>query len=105
MIIEQFLCFSKMSVGGVEISPEVESLYNEINNSSTNKYATFKIENRKVVVDVKGDPKATKTKEEDKVCLQEMVNHLQSEPRYGLYDFGFTTTSGRQIDKLVFIYW
>ena len=73
---------------------------------STHKWATFKIENKKKVVeDEKGDPCKTESKEEDKTCFDELGEKLGKEPRYILYDFGFTNKEGRKINKLAFIFW
>ena len=72
-----------MSMSGIEVDASIAPLYNEMKLRSIHKYITFKIENKKkVVVDIKGDPNKTETKEEDKVFFEEMTSHLTSEPRY-----------------------
>ena len=73
---------------------------------SIHKYATFKIVNKKKIeTDVLGDPAKTETKEDDKVKFDELKALLTKEPRYILYDFGFTNKEGRKINKLAFIFW
>ena len=87
---------------------EVGTLFNEMKLRSTNKYAFFKIENKKkVVVDELGDPCATETKEDDKKQFDAMKEKVtaSNEPRYILYDFGFTNKDGRIIKKIAFIFW
>ena len=95
-----------MAESGVTVDPEAITVYEYMKMYHTNKFATFKIENKeKVVVDIKGDQKLTKTKEEDKACFQGMMNHCQSEPRYIVYELGFTSSTGEKIEKLAFIVW
>ena len=94
------------ALSGIEIDSEIPTLFNEMKLRSTHKYATFKIEaKKKVTIDVTGDPKATDTKEKDKESFEELKSHLTNEPRYILYDFGFTNKEGRLINKLAFIFW
>ena len=95
------------SMSGVEVDEEVGTLFNEMKLSSTNKYAFFKIENKeKVVVDKLGDPCVTTTKD-DKKQFEKMKEEVfaKKEPRYILYDFGFTIKDGRKINKLALIFW
>ena len=93
-------------MSGVQVDEDVPTLFNEMKLRSTHKYATFKIENKKVIkVDVTGDPKSTEDKESDKACFDELGGKLGKEPRYVLYDFGFTNKEGRIIKKLAFIFW
>ena len=94
------------AMSGIEIDPDITKLYNEIKLRHTAKWATFKIENKKkIVIDKQGDPKSTKTFEEDKECFQELVAEFAKEPRYAVYDFGFTTGEGRILEKLAFFFW
>jgi hypothetical protein len=93
-------------MSGIEVDSEVTTLFNDIKLRSIHKYATFKIVNKKKVeVDVKGDPAKTEDKEEDKAKFDELKALMTKEPRYILYDFGFTNKEGRKINKLAFIFW
>lgn len=93
-------------MSGIEVSADVSTLFNEIKLRSTNKYALFKIENKKkVVVDVTGDPCPTEDRDLDKVEFDKLSALLTREPRYILYDFGFTNKEGRKISKIAFIFW
>ena len=95
-----------MSMSGIEVDPEIPTLFNEMKLRSTHKWATFKIENKKKVIkDVTGDPKKTESFEDDKECFMELKGKLTNEPRYILYDFGFTNKEGRKINKMAFIFW
>lgn len=93
-------------MSGIEVDSEIVSLFNEMKLRSTNKYATFKIVNKKKVeIDVKGEPAKTEDKDDDKAKFAELGALLTNEPRYILYDFGFTNKEGRKINKLGFIFW
>lgn len=93
-------------MSGIEVSSEITTLFNDMKLKSVHKYITFKIENKKkVVVDVCGDPKKTEDKVADKTSFDELGALLTKEPRYILYDFGFTNKEGRIINKLAFIFW
>lgn len=93
-------------MSGVEVNEAVVTLFNDMKLRSIHKYATFKICNKKSIeVDVLGVPKKTETKEEDKRQFDELGTQLDKEPRYILYDFGFTNKEGRIINKLAFIFW
>ena len=100
-------CFPPpQSLSGIEVDPEVTSLYNDMKLKRTNKFITFRIENKKrVVVDQKGDAAPTETKEEDRQQFDQMKALLKDEPRYILYDFSFKSKEGRIIQKLAFIFW
>ena len=87
-----------------EMNPEAEALFESMVHNHTYKYIIFKIENGDIVVDIKGDPKDTETKE-DKFYFEEMKSHWQSEPRYIVYEFSFTTSSEEKIMKMVLIFW
>lgn len=92
-------------MSGVEVDAEINSLFNDMKLRSTHKFAFFKIENKKkIIVDVLGDPCKTEAKEEDEAQFNQMKGQLNNEPRYILYDFGFTTKDGRIIKKLAFIF-
>ncbi len=94
------------SMSGIEVDAEIPTLFNEIKLRATHKWVTFRIENKKkVVVDQKGDPCSTTDKETDKGCFGELAAVLGDEPRYILYDFGFTNKEHRKIGKLAFIFW
>lgn len=96
-------------MSGIEVDSSITTLFNEMKLRSTHKYATFKIENKKkIVIDKEGDPRTTEDKESDKACFDELKALLlerANEPRYVLYDFGFTNKEGRIIKKLAFIFW
>jgi len=74
---------------------------------SSDKFVTFRIEKKKrIVVDYRSGPKSTTTREEDKESFQELVEHLEDEPRYILYMFGFeSSTDKRKINRMAFIFW
>jgi len=95
-------------MSGIEVDSNIATLFNELKLRSIHKYATFMIENKKkVVVDQKGDPASTESKEDDKVqfnALRDLVT-ASNQPRYILYDFGFTNKEGRKINKIAFIFW
>ena len=94
-------------MSGIEVDAAVTTLFNDIKLKQAHKWATFKIENKKkIVIDQVTDPKATLTIEDDKACFEELTAVLTKEPRYVLYDFGFTLKKdGRIIQKLAFIFW
>lgn len=95
-------------MSGINVDPSISTLFNDMRLRSVHKYAAFKIVNKKKVVidnDILGGPIATETKEEDAKQFNEMKNLLTKEPRYILYDFGFTNNEGRKINKLAFIFW
>ena len=93
-------------MSGIEVEPAITSLYNEMKLRSTHKYATFKIENKKkIVVDILGDKAVTESKEDDEILFDELKSRLTLEPRYILYDFGFTTNKGRKVNILALIFW
>ena len=93
-------------MSGIEVDPDIVTLFNEMKLRSTHKYATFKIVNKKrVEIDVQGEPAKTEDKESDKEKFVELKALLTKEPRYILYDFGFTNKEGRIIKKLAFIFW
>ena len=73
---------------------------------STHKYVTFKIiDEKEIVVDIRGDPADTESKEDDEVIFDELKSTLTLEPRYILYDFGFFNKEGRKLNKVAFIFW
>lgn len=95
-------------MSGIAIDEEVTTLYNDVKMKQTNKYVTFCIEKeKKVIVDKRGDACKTEVKEEDKKSFDELKDMLVelNEPRYVLYDFGFTSKGGRKLSKLAFIFW
>ncbi len=93
-------------MSGIEVDSEIPTLFNDMKLRNTHKYATFKIENKKkVVVDQVGDQNITVDTEEDKKSFAELKQKLTKEPRYILYDFGFTNKENRIIKKLAFIFW
>ena len=93
-------------MSGIEVDAEINSLFNDMKLKSTHKFAMFEIEGKKkIIVDVRGDPCITEAKEEDEAQFNQMKGQLNNEPRYILYDFGFTNKDGRKIKKLAFIFW
>ncbi|XP_065919274.1 uncharacterized protein [Dysidea avara] len=98
-----------MSMSGIEVDPNIAILFNEMKLRSTHKYATFKIENKKKIVeDVLSDPVSTASREEDKAEFDKLKSLITSsnEPRYILYDFSFPMTKdNRSIKKIAFIFW
>lgn len=93
-------------MSGIEIDPAITKLYNDIKIGHTNKWATFKIENKKkIVIDQTGEPNPTTTKEEDKESFLEFIKQIGEEPRYAVYDFRFTSSEGRLLEKLAFLFW
>ena len=93
-------------MSGIEIDPEIVSLFNEMKLRSTHKWATFQIEKKKrIILDATGDPCSTESKEDDQACFDELKGRLTKEPRYILYDFGFKLKDGRLLKKLAFIFW
>lgn len=93
-------------MSGIEVDGDIPGFFNEMKLRATNKWAMFKIENKKkVILDITGDPCKTQDKEADKAQFEAMKNKLTKEPRYILYDFGFTMKDGRQIKKIAFIFW
>ena len=93
-------------MSGIEIDSEITTLFNDMKLRSTHKYATFKIENKKkIIVDEMGDPHDTEHKDDDREQFLGLKAKLTREPRYILYDFGFTNKEGRKIKKLGFIFW
>ena len=62
----------------IQIDSEVATLYNEMIQNRTPRWATFKIEGRKkIMVDKKSDPCKTETLEDDKAHFEEMNNSLK----------------------------
>jgi len=93
-------------MSGIEVDSEIPTLFNDMKLRSTHKYAIFKIKNKKeVVVDQLGEPNKTEDKDADKACFTELKELLTNEPRFILYDFGFTNKEGRIISKMAFIFW
>ncbi len=93
-------------MSGIEVDPEINELFNTMKLKQTHKWAMFKIENKKkIVVDEAGEKCTTENYEDDKVQFDVMKAKLLVEPRYILYDFGFTNKEGRKINKLAFIFW
>ena len=93
-------------MSGIELHEEIVPLYNEVKLKHSHKFIIFKIEGKKrIVVEKRGDPRSTDSFDEDKESFEEMKSHLTNEPRYILYDFGFTNKESRKIQKLGFIFW
>lgn len=98
------ICVQSMS--GIQVDDDVRPLFNDMKLRHSNKYATFKIEDKKtIVIDIRGDPADTESKEDDEAIFDDLKSTLTLEPRYILYDFGFTNKDGKKIKKLAFIFW
>jgi cofilin len=97
-----------MSMEGVEVDPAVTPFYNDMKLKQTHKFAEFKItdDKRKIVLDYAADPCQTDNKEDDEEQFNKLKERQQiKEPRYILYDFGFTNKEGRKIKRMAFIFW
>ncbi len=94
-------------MSGIELDPEIVSLYNEIKLKKVHKWVTYRIEKKKkIVIDQRGEKNKTDNKEDDKAEFDKLKGLLDiKEPRFILYDFGFTNKEGRNIEKLAFIFW
>ena len=93
-------------MSGVDVDPAVISLFNNMKIRSVHKFAIFRIEKKKTItLDFAADAVVTDDKDEDKKCFLELSSKLKAEPRYILYDFGFTSKEGRKLNKLAFIFW
>ena len=102
------LTLFSQSMSGIEVDQEINDLFHKMKDKKTNKWAIFKIENKKkIVVHLKGDPYPTDgDKETDKKAFEQLAQHLDpKQPCYILYDFDFKNKEGRNIQKLVFIFW
>ena len=94
-------------MSGIEIDPDIVTLFNDMKLRSIHKWATFKIEKKKkIILDETGEACSTESKDEDKKWFDGLKGKLSKEPRYILYDFGFTLEKdGRILKKLAFIFW
>ena len=93
-------------MSGIEIDPEISTLFNDVKLRKSNKYIFFKIQDKKrIIVDKLGDPCHTEDKESDGAQFSQLSECLTKEPRYILYDFSFTNKEGRKIQKLAFLFW
>ncbi len=99
-----FHIFLFQSMSGIEVDPRISRLFNDIKLKHTDKWATFKIENKKMIVLDKTDfPRGLNA---DEAQFTEMKDKLTLEPRYVLFDFHFKSTKdGRVIRKIAFIFW
>lgn len=94
------------SMSGIETADDVKPTFDDLKKGHKHKWITFKIKNKKqIVVDEKGDPAKTTTKEDDKAEFEKLKVKFTKEPVYAVYDFGFTNNEGRLIEKLAFIFW
>lgn len=94
---------------GIAVHEEISSLYNEVKLRSTNKYIIMKIQDKKeIIIEFLADPVKCETKEQDRVCFNELKAKLMDagEPRYVLYDFDFKMEKdGRTVKKLAFLFY
>mmetsp|Transcript_37520 Transcript_37520/g.67878 ORF Transcript_37520/g.67878 Transcript_37520/m.67878 type:complete len:140 (-) Transcript_37520:79-498(-) len=87
-----------MAMTGVTVADECTEKFNEMKLKKTNKFITFKIENKKtVVIDVMGE--SGKTMQDFRDALPD------SEARYALIDVDYTSEDGRPQTKLTFVFW
>ena len=93
-------------MSGIEVEPEVTSVFNDMKVRSSDKFITFKIlEKKKIIIDHRSGPKITEEKDKDEEAFQELVALLKDEPRYILYDFGFKDSQMKKIRRMAFIFW
>ena len=94
-----------MSLTGIGVQDEVITLFNQFKLKRTEHYAiVMKIEGKEIIVDGHV-PKASA--EDEKTDLHaELVKRLpETEPRYVVVDWAYTTNDGRETDKVVLISW
>lgn len=91
----------------MEVDEGIVPAFNEMKLRSTHKWITFQIVDKKIItIDEVGDPCPTESKEEDKRQFDALkAKMVTEEPRYIVYDFGFTGKEGRKINKLAFVFW
>ena len=92
----------------VDIDDQVLEVFGHMKLRSTHKYAIFRIEKKKIIVESLGEHKVTHTKKEDEVAFGELTALLKDmdHPRYILYDFEFPEEEeGRKYKKMAFIFW
>ena len=92
----------------VKVHQSVVDIFNAVKLRNEHKYVLFKIsdDEKQIVIDYAAGKHKTSTEEEDKQFFDEMRAKLtEAEPRYILYDFGFTAKNGRKLEKLVFAFW
>ncbi|RZC57538.1 hypothetical protein C5167_004838 [Papaver somniferum] len=85
------------SASGMAVSDECKLKFLELKAKRNYRFIVFKIENQQVVVEKLGDP--SETYDDFAACLPE------SECRYAVYDFDFTTNENCQKSKIFFIAW
>ena len=70
-----------MNQSGLLVDKEARTAYRKMNIGTKYKYIIIKINNGKLVIDVKGERKKIETRV-DVCCNQEILKHCKSEPRY-----------------------
>jgi len=87
-----------VSMSGVTMDPKCLEKYEEMKIKHTLRYIFFKIENKKtIVVAAEGDKSNS---------YDDFLKALpENEPRYCLADVEYTTKSGAQHSKVVFVFW
>ena len=93
---------------GVQVDSSVVELFGEMKRHNVAKFATFRIQDKKViVVDYQAPPAKTTTRDEDKVHFAELGKRLaQDEPRYIVYNFSFRMKKeARDAHKLALLVW
>lgn len=86
------------SLSGVCLTDECKTKFQEMQLKHQIRFILFKIENKKsIIVDKIGEVSQT---------YEDFLKALpQNEPRYCLVDVDYTTTSGADHTKMVFIFW
>lgn len=82
----------------MQVDDDIESTFNDFKINKTNRYFTYKIENKKKI---KIDATGARDASYDDFCKE----LPEDEPRYGLLDLEFETKDGRPTSKLVFLSW
>ena len=101
----------QIMASGIQVDPQVGEIYNEVKmRRKLYKYLIFNIKNKESIeLFDQGETlaKATESREDCSVHFEQLKAQLISckEPRYVLYDFGFTMKDGRKCEKIAFIFW
>lgn len=89
-----------MAMSGVTVADECQSLFKDMQLKHSQRYLMFEIKDKKnIVLAENGQGEASKSYEDFVAALPE------SAPRYCVVDVEYTTKSGAENKKLVFIFW
>mmetsp|Transcript_16807 Transcript_16807/g.19237 ORF Transcript_16807/g.19237 Transcript_16807/m.19237 type:complete len:138 (+) Transcript_16807:28-441(+) len=85
-------------IGGASTQETCITAFEELKMKKTQRFITFKIvDEKEVCVDATGGVEAT---------WDDFVKSLpKTEARYGVFDYAFKTDDGRDVSKIIFIYW